>query len=558
MGGRSKAPTLHVSVHDRLTPRAQPATVTRMRVPAVAFAFCVALVAVVFTGARQAPAQAPYDLLITNGRVLDGSGNPWWREDIAIRGDRIVARGRLTGAAAARVIDADGLTVAPGFIDVHSHAVGALGRESLRGGHALLAQGITTVIGNPDGGGPVDLAAQRKGLEAGGVGVNIALLIGHGSVRGAVMRGGRRLPTDEERARMQALVRQAVTDGAFGLSSGLFYEPGRHAKLEEVIDLARVAGGVYTSHIRDEGNYTTGVVASVREVIRVADEARVRGVVTHIKALGPDSWGQSAAIIEDINAARTRGVEVFADQYPYEASSTSLGAAVLPGPSGPDAIRPRLAEPFSSDQLMKEVTENIRRRGGPASIVIASGRGAPGDAGRNLQQIADARGVSPAQAAVDILLNGGASIVSFNMSEGDIRAFMRQPWTMASSDGDLSLPGPSRPHPRGHGAFARKLGVYVRARGVVSLEDAVRSMTSLSARVFGLTDRGEVREGAVADIVIFDPATIQDRATYDDPHQHATGVHWVLVNGQVAVEQGVPTGALAGKVLRPSPPHVSK
>jgi N-acyl-D-amino-acid deacylase len=491
-----------------------------------------------------------FDLLILNGRVLDGSGNPWLREDVGIRGDRIVARGRLAGATATKILDARGLIVAPGFIDVHSHASGSLARETLREARGLLAQGITTVVINPDGGGPVDVAAQRMTLEAGGVGVNVAQLIGHGSVRGAVMGSARRAPTVDELAAMTDLVRAAAEAGVFGLSSGLFYEPGRNAALEEVIALATVAGGVYTSHIRDEGNYDTGVVASVREVIRVAEEAGVRGVVTHIKALGPDSWGQSAAVIDDINAARTRGVEVWADQYPYEASSTSLGAAVLPGPSGPDALKARLAEPYSKDELLKEITENIRRRGGPASIVIASGRGAPDLAGQHLEQIAGARSVSPAEAAVDILMNGGASIVSFNMSEADISAFMRQPWTMTSSDGDLSLPGPSRPHPRGHGAFARKLSVYVRERGVVTMEAAVRAATSLPARVFGFADRGELREGAFADVIVFDPATVKDLATYADPHQHATGMRWVIVNGQVVVDEAVATGALAGRVLR--------
>jgi N-acyl-D-amino-acid deacylase len=513
------------------------------------FVMCAGVVGAL---AARAPQQAtpPFDLLIRNGRVLDGSGNPWLREDLGIRGDRIVARGRLTAATATRIIDADGLVVAPGFIDAHSHAGGAVARETLRDAAGLLAQGITTIVTNPDGGGPVDIAAQRQTLEAGGVGVNVALLIGHGSVRGAVMGAVRRLPTPEEHTRMAALVTAAVDAGAFGLSSGLFYEPGRNAELEEVIALARVAGGVYTSHIRDEGNYTTGLVASVREVIRVAEDAKVRGIVTHIKALGPDSWGQSATVIADINAARARGVEVWADQYPYEASSTSLGAAVLPGPSSPEALKPRLAEPYSSDELMKEVTENIRRRGGPASIVIASGRGAPDLAGQHLEQIAKARGVTPAEAAVDILLKGGASIVSFNMSEDDIRAFMRQPWTMTSSDGELSLPGPSRPHPRGHGAFARKLAVYVRERGVISLEEAVRAATSAPARVFGFADRGELREGAFADVIIFDPQKVQDLATYTDPHQHATGMRWVLVNGRVGIDDGKPTKALAGVVLR--------
>ncbi len=515
----------------------------------VALGLVLAAAAGLAARSRQAPAQ-PFDLLILNGRVLDGSGNPWRYEDLGIRGDRIVAMGRLSGRAATRILDAKGLTVAPGFIDAHSHAAGSLARETLRGGVGLLAQGVTTVVVNPDGGGPVDIAAQRRTLEAGGIGVNVALLIGHGSVRGAVMGSARRAPTAEESDKMAELVRAAVAEGALGLSSGLFYEPGRNAALEEVIALAKVAGGVYTSHIRDEGNYDTGVVASVREVIRVAEGAGVRGVVTHIKALGPDSWGLSKTIIDDIEAARARGVEVWADQYPYEASSTSLGAAVLPGPSGPDAIKPRLAEPYSKDQLLKEVTENIRRRGGPASIVIASGRGAPGLAGQHLEQIAASRGVTPAEAAVDILLGGGASIVSFNMSEQDIAAFMQRPWTMTSSDGDLSLPGPSRPHPRGHGAFARKLAVYVRERGVVTLEDAVRAATSAPAQVFGLKDRGLLREGAFADLIVFDPAAVKDQATYQDPHQHATGMRWVLVNGRLALDEREATGVLAGVVLR--------
>jgi N-acyl-D-amino-acid deacylase len=499
------------------------------------------------TSARQ---EAPFDLLITNARLLDGSGNPWLREDLGVRGDRIVARGRLAGSNTARVIDAKGLVVAPGFIDVHSHAVGALRRPELRDGRVLLAQGVTTIVGNPDGGGPVDIAAQRQSLEAEGIGVNVALLIGHGSVRGSVLGNAIREPEAAELDRMKAVVAKAVSDGAFGLSSSLFYEPGRYSKLEEVIALARVAGGVYTSHVRDEGDYTIGLVASVREVIRVAEEAGVRGVVTHVKALGPDSWGLSKTVVADIEAARARGVEMFADQYAYDASSTSLGAAVLPGPSSADAIKPRLAEPPSADQLLKEVAENIRRRGGPASIVIASGRGAEGLAGRNLQQIAESRGVPPARAAIDILLGGGASIVSFNMSEDDIRLFMRQPWTMTSSDGDLSLPGPGRPHPRNYGAIARKLAVYVRERRVQTIEDAVRAMTSLPARVFGLIDRGELRSGAIADLVIFDPATIQDHATYETPFAIATGMAWVVVNGQVAIADGKPTGALAGRVLR--------
>jgi N-acyl-D-aspartate/D-glutamate deacylase len=495
--------------------------------------------------------QGPFDILIVNGRVLDGSANPWTRTDVGIRGDRIVAVGPLAGQAASLVIDARGRTVAPGFIDVHSHALGGLVRDELRDARALVAQGVTTVIGNPDGGGPIDLAAQATELETGGIGVNAALLIGHGSVRREVIGGADRDPTADELEKMQAVVRQAMADGAFGLSSGLFYVPGRYAETEEVIALAREAGHVYTSHIRDEGNYDAGLIGSVNEVIRIAEEAGVRGIVSHMKALGPDSWGQSAALIANIEAARARGVEVYADQYPYEASSTSLGAALTLGQS--DAA---IAEAMSGDEsrrlFLEMIRENILRRGGAASMVMASGRGVRGLEGQSLEHIAASRGVTPEQAAADLLLAGGASIVSFNMADEDIDRLMRQPWTMASSDGGLTAPGEGQPHPRGNGAFARRLARYVRQRGVISIEQAIRTATRLSARVFEIEDRGEIRPGAFADVVIFDLANVQDLATYTEPHQLSVGFDWVLVNGQIAVREGEFTGVRAGRVLRPA------
>ena len=494
--------------------------------------------------------QERFDVLIINGRVLDGSGNPWMRANIGIRDDRIAAIGRLPGASATTVIDARSRTVAPGFIDVHSHALDALTRAELREARALLAQGVTTLVGNPDGGGPVDLKAQAAALEAdGGPGVNAALLIGHASVRRAVIGGGNKQPTAEELDRMRALVRQAVADGAFGLSSGLFYTPGRFAKIEEVIVLAREAGGVYASHIRDEGNYDAGVVASVDEVIRVAEEAGVRGIVTHMKCLGPDSWGMSTELVSRMDAARARGVELFADQYPYAASSTSLAAAIMPGESD-EGAREALAGAESRAKFLAVLKENIRRRGGAASIVIASGRGATGLAGLSLDDIAKTRGTSPEQAAADIVLAGGASIVSHNMSEDDVATIMRQPWTMASSDGGLTLPAAGRPHPRNNGAFARRLAHYVRDKRVISLDEAVRSATGLPARVFGLSGRGELRDGAFADIIVFDLAKVVDRATYDSPHEIATGMDWVLVNGRVAVKDGAFTAVRAGRVLK--------
>lgn len=514
-------------------------------------ALCLLLAAPLVSGS--APAQGPFDLLIVNGRLLDGSGNPWRRADVGIRGGRVAAVGMLAGSPASRTIDAAGRIVAPGFIDAHSHALDALTREALRDARALAAQGVTTVIGNPDGGGPVDLAAQRAALEKGGIGVNAGLMIGHGSVRSHVIGAADRAPTAEELARMESLVKRAVAEGALGLSSGLFYAPGSFAKLDEVIALARAAGGVYASHIRDESNYSIGVLASVQEVIDVAEQARVRGVVTHIKALGPDNWGLGAAAASRIEIARARGVDVLADQYPYAASSTSLGAALVPRwaqAGGNAAFRARLADAATREKIVAEMRENVRRRGGAPSIVLASHGADRALEGQSLDQIAEARRKAPELAALELVEAGGASIVSFNMSEEDIAALMRKPWMMTSSDGGLALPGEGRPHPRNNGAFTRKLTHYVLDRGIVSLEDAVRSMTSLPARTFGLADRGEVRLGAFADIAVFDPAALRDRATYTDPHQMAEGMWLVLVNGEPVIQDGRFTGRRPGRVIR--------
>jgi N-acyl-D-amino-acid deacylase len=487
---------------------------------------------------------ASFDVLIVNGRLLDGSGAASKQAAVGIRDGRIVSVGALAGAAAVRTIDAGGRIVAPGFIDVHSHAAETLTRPELRQAQPILAQGVTTIVVNPDGGGPVDLAKQRDELARGGIGPNVALLIGHGSVRRAVLGAAARAPTDEELARMQDLIRHGMNDGAFGLSSGLYYLPGSHATTEEVIALARIAGergGIYTSHIRDESDYGIGVVAAVEEVIRIADEGRVTGIVSHMKALGPATWGLSSTMLDRIERARARGLRVFADQYPYEASSTSLRAALFP--AGAPTGRPTEAD-------LATLKDNLRRRGGPKAIVIAFFRPDPTLEGKSLADIASATHRDPESVAVDLISRGDASIVSFNMSEEDIERIMRQPWTMTSSDGGLVSMGSGRPHPRNNGAFARKLARYVRERRTVPLEFAVRSMTSLPAEVFSIKDRGALREGAWADIAVFDPAAVQDRATYADPHQLAAGMAFVLVNGELVVDGGRFTAALPGKVLR--------
>jgi N-acyl-D-amino-acid deacylase len=500
-----------------------------------------------------------YDLVIRGGRVLDGSGNPWYRADVGIRGERIAAVGDLSGARARRVIEASGLYVAPGFIDVHSHAGPGLAGAELSPAGPLLAQGITTVVVNPDGGGPVDLVEQRRALLSDGLGVNVMLMVPLSSVRGEVLGMEDRAPSPAEMERMKALVRAGIAAGAFGLTSGVFSAPGSFATTEELVELARVAaelGGVYSSHIRDEADYTVGVVAAVDEVIRVAREAQLPGIVTHIKALGPRVWGYSQALVSRIDRAREQGVEVYADQYPYEASSTSLGSALLPRwaqAGGADSLARRLADAALRARLRAEMLENLDRRGGPERIQFSRYLADPSIEGRTLRQVADERRLDAIELAMELVPGEGPGIVSFNMSPADVALLMRQPWTMTSSDGGLGPMGEGVPHPRAYGTYPRKIRKYVVEDGVVDLATAIRSMTSLPATVFRLPDRGVLREGAVADVVVFDLETIGDRATYEQPHQLAEGMVHVLVNGGVALEGRRFTGSRDGRVLSSRP-----
>jgi N-acyl-D-amino-acid deacylase len=505
------------------------------------------------TGAAQGPA---FDVLIRGGRILDGTGNPWYRADIGITGDRIRAMGNLAGATAKTVIDAKDRLVTPGFIDVHSHAGGGLATEGLKHGRPLLAQGLTTVFVNPDGGGPVDLAAQRATYEKQRIGTNVGLFVPHGSIRREVMDMTDRDPNAAELARMVELTRLGMEAGGVGLSSGLYYAPGSYSKTEEVVAMAKATapyGGVYSSHIRDESDYTIGVVAAVQEVITVAEQGGVTGVVSHMKALGPASWGLSKTLIERIEAARTRGVQVFADQYPYEASGTGIVGALMPRSAqvgGRDAMMKRIRGELRPE-IREQVKINIARRGGADTLMISRYSVNPSFEGQRLSELAKNAGVPPEEYALQMLEKGDASLVSFNMSEGDIEGIMRQVWTMTCTDGDLVPMGQGKPHPRAYGAFARKLKRYVRERGTVDIAAAIRSMTTLPATVFGLKDRGQLRAGAFADILIFDLAKVDDMATYENPHQLAAGIDDILVNGELVRRDGAFTAALAGRVLRP-------
>ncbi len=511
-------------------------------------------------GTSAPPTRQEYDLIVRGGRVLDGTGNPWYRADVAIPGDRIAAVGELAKAVARGALDASGLYVVPGFIDVHSHAAGGLTSEERSDARALLHQGVTTVVVNPDGGGPVDLAAQRAALLEQGLGVNVAQLVGHGAIRRAVLGVDDRAPTPDELSRMEAMVRASMQEGAFGLSSGLFYVPSSYAETEELIALARVVagfGGVYASHIRDESDYSVGLVAAVEEAIEIARTAGIPGVVTHVKAGGPHLWGYSLAVVRRIERARAEGVEIYADQYPYEAGSVGLGAALLPHwaqAGGRDALLRRLDDPQTRERIRAAMVDNLARRGGGGRIQVARFREDPSLEGLTLQELAERRGIDPVEAALELIVAGRASIISFHMHPEDIQTFMRQPWTMTSSDGGLPQWNVGKPHPRSYGTFPRKIRKYVLEEGVVKLPFAIRSMTSLPATAFRLADRGTLRPGAFADVVVFDVDRITDRATFAQPHQLSEGIVLVLVNGEVALQDGSPTGRMAGRVVRRAAP----
>ncbi len=503
-----------------------------------------------------AASEAQYDVVIRGARFLDGAGNPWRYADVAITGDRIAAVGDLADASAQIDIDATDLYVAPGFIDVHTHLGPGLASEDLSPAYPQLAEGITTVFVNPDGGGPTDLVEQRARLLEHGLGVNVAQFVAHGSIRSAVIGSDARAPTPDELDRMRGLAREGMEAGAFGLSSGLYYSPGIFAETEEVIELAKVAaefGGTYQSHIRDEADYNIGVVAAVDEVIRIAREAELPGIVTHIKALGPRVWGYSNALVQRIQRARDEGVQVFADQYPYEASGTSITGALVPRwaqDGGRSALLARLDSADTRARIRADIIVNLDRRGGASRLQFQRHATDHAIEGRTLQDVSDERGLHPADMAMELLRTGGAGLVSFNMHDDDIATLMQQPWTMTCSDGSITQMGQGVPHPRWYGSFPRKIRKYVIEEDVIDLPMAIRSMTSLSAAVMGLPDRGLLAPGMVADVVIFDLARITDKATYTDPHQLSEGMVHVLVNGVFSVENGEFTDAMSGRVLR--------
>lgn len=510
----------------------------------------------------------PWDLVIVGARVVDGTGNPWTRTEIAVHGDTIVAVGPGLAPRGRRVLDAHDRVLAPGFIDIHTHA--ADGLFEVPTAENYVRQGVTTLFDGQDGDSAVPLAPFLAHVEETPIAVNFASFLGQGSVRAQVVGMADRPATSEEIERMVELVGQGMRDGAFGLSSGLFYVPGAFAGTDEVVTLARAAGvmgGIYISHIRDEASR---VLPSVRETIRIGELAGMPTQITHHKIIGPAYWGQSVETLRLIDEARATGIDATLDQYPYTASSTSIQAALWPKwaqQGGREAVLARLADPVTRQRIRAQSAAIIRdeRGGGDASRVqLASCDWDASLAGRTLAEVTRARGLeatleNAAETAMWIVEQGGCQGIFHAIGEEDLQRILEHPATMIASDGLIPVFGVASPHPRAYGTFPRVLGRYVRELHVITLEDAVRKMTSLPAQRTGLLDRGLVRPGMKADLVIFDPATVRDTASFDRPHSYPEGVDHVLVNGELVFSAGAMTAARPGRVLRgpawvPAPP----
>jgi len=516
-----------------------------------------AAVASVLAAAVAAQAPATYDLVIRGGQVFDGAGNPWALTDVAVRQDTIVAVGAGLAGRGQREIDARGLVVSPGFIDTHTHA--RRGIFEVPTADNYVRQGVTTVFEGPDGGSPVPLKPFLDKIAALGMSPNWGMFIGQGSVREAVIGRVDRKATPDEIAKMKDLVRDGMLDGAFGLSTGLFYVPGIFTPTDEVIALAAVAGsmgGMHVSHMRNEAS---GVIDSVKETIAVGEQGRMPTQITHHKIIGTPNWGRSVDTLRLVSEARARGVDVTIDQYPYTASSTGITALLPPWAlEGRQAdIVVRLRDAGQRATIKQAIVESLqfdRGGGDPKNVQIAACGWDPSLAGKNLAEITRARGAEPtldhaAETVMWIVEQGGASGIFHAIDEADLERILKDPVTMIASDGEVPIFGKASPHPRSYGTFVRVLGRYVRERRTIPLAEAVRKMTSFPAQRVGLLDRGVLRPGMKADIAIWDAATVADTATFEQPHQYAVGVHTVIVNGQVVFEHGAMTPARPGKVL---------
>ena len=512
---------------------------------------------VVYSGGLCPPlakaAEPDTNVVFRDATIYDGSGAKPTKGDVHVKGEKIVAVGKVGKVEDATEVNAEGLVICPGFIDLHTHCDSGLTGKTGRLNKNYVTQGCTLAVTGNCGSGPVDAGAYFKALEDGGVGTNVIHLAPHNAIRSAVMKNANRPPTADELKKMEELTDKAMRDGTWGLSTGLIYNPGTYAKTSEIVALAKVAakhGGLYASHIRNESG---GLLDAIEEALAIGKESGCRVHISHIKASGKASWGTSGPAVGLIEAARKRGADVTADQYPYIASSTSLRATLVPTKyrEGTDKeFVARLDDPKTGPQIKADVEKAIGGADGAKRIQIARYAPNPKWQGKTVAAIAEAEKKEPIDIVLEIERNGGAQIVNFGMSEDDVRIYMKQSWVATASDGGVQTPGATVPHPRSYGTFPRKIGFYAIEEKLIPVEAAIRSATGLPADILKLTDRGYLKPGYFADVVVFDPKTFRDTATFEKPHQYAAGVRWVLVNGHAAISDGTYSEALGGRVLR--------
>ncbi|HEX7845403.1 MAG TPA: D-aminoacylase [Chitinophagaceae bacterium] len=501
-------------------------------------------------------AQQPCDILITNGKIIDGTGNSWYYGNVAIKDGKIVGIGRNIPFTGSKTIDAKGMIVAPGFIDVHTHLEADEAREPEA--KSFIYDGVTTCVTGNCGSSNVDIQKYLKWIDSIKLSINVASLIGHNDVRKAVMGRANRDATPEEMQKMETIVDKAMKDGAVGMSTGLIYIPGTYTKTPEIIDLAKIVSkynGLYASHMRDEGD---SVTQAIEEALTIGREAKLPVEISHFKLSGQQNWGRSKVTVPMIEAARKEGIEVTIDQYPYTASSTSISTLIPDGilADGQDSIKARLQRPETKSYVIKSMLARLKKRKLKhfSYAVVANHAADTSYNGKSIEQINLMKGRKhkaklEAETVIDIMIAGGASAVFHGMGEEDVKRIMQYPFNMFASDASIRVLNAGMPHPRGYGTNARVLGKYVREEKVLSLEEAIRRMTSLPAQKFQLHDRGLLREGFAADIVIFDANEVIDLSTFDKPHAYSKGFHYVLVNGAITVDNEKHNGTRAGKAL---------
>ena len=503
-----------------------------------------------------ASAQPECDILIKKGKIIDGTGNNWYYGDVAIKNSKIIKTGKALHYAAARTIDASGLIIAPGFIDVHTHIEGGEAKAPMA--ENFIYDGVTTVIAGNCGASNIDIAKYFEFIDSLRLSVNVATLIGHNDVRKAIMGFANRDATPEEQQRMEMLVEKAMKDGAVGLSTGLIYIPGTYSKTAEVLGLAKSAAkynGVYASHIRDEGDNITN---AIDEAINIGREANMPVEISHFKVSGQQNWGRSNLTLSMIEKARAEGIDITIDQYPYTASSTSI-STLLPDEilaDGQDSITARLQRPEIKKYVINYMLTKLKKRKLKhfSYAVVASYKADSTYNGKSIEQINLAKGRKhkakhEAETVIDIMLNGGAGAVFHGMSEDDVKYIMQYPFNMFASDASIRVFGEGMPHPRGYGTNAKVLAEYVRTEKLITLEEAIRRMTSLPAQKFQLKERGLIKENMFADIVIFDEATVKDNASFEKPHAYSTGFTYIIVNGKITVDNAIHNGTRNGTSL---------